>query len=41
MEVLWRGLSYSDILRVEKHEIESRVKDEVREEIEVKKAGVN
>lgn len=36
-EILWRGLPYSLILKMEKQELEVRMKDEIREELEIKR----
>ena len=31
---MWRGISYGEILKMEKQEIEERIKDEIRVEME-------
>lgn len=36
-DIIWRGVTYLDICRMEKLDVESKLKDEIREEIEMKK----
>ena len=33
-DIMWRGISYGEILKIEKLEIEERIKDEIRVEME-------
>jgi hypothetical protein len=36
-DILWRGIPYIDICKVEKLMVETKMKDEIREEIENRK----
>ena len=38
-EILWRGIPYADILKTERWEVENRMKEEIREEMETKKVN--
>jgi len=36
-EILWRGIPYAEILKLEKWDVENKMKEEIREELETKK----
>ena len=36
-DILWRGVPYVDILKIEKWAIDNKLKEDIREEIEFKK----
>lgn len=37
MEIYWRGIPYSDICKMEKWDVENKLKDDIREQIELRK----
>ena len=37
-DIMWRGVSYYEVCKLEKQEVENQMKDDIREEMEMKKA---